>query len=167
MKKIAIAVLLVAAMTVYAQTMASDYAAHGNIINHSNGVVTFPFNTLQRAKCATNADGGACLNKYSGAVSSYTVLAQYPVNFQVNPLPVFDGGCQQNDLIEVSPVTARVAGKPFMCDIDVPFANLDAGTFQIFKNWDGGYGLSTCPYKIAIDTTPWPGFCTVFNIPVP
>lgn len=157
MKKLGLAVVVLFALAVYAQSVATDNGSK-TIINHSNGELVFPYDDL--AFCRTSGNYSKCLNYY-------TARASYPTQFipkQANgnsAAAAFDAGCQKYSLVEDAVKTGRVAGRAMSCTISVPFTHLDAGVYTFFNETDGGYAVSQCPSIAALNTTAWLGYCIV------
>lgn len=155
MKKIGIVAVTLIAAVVFAQSLATDFGSK-TPVNHSAGVVTFPFEKLQVGK----TDGG-----YSRMINHYTTIATYPTTF-VPTITIFhDGGaeCYKYTMANTSSIPGMDSTKPLYCHFTVPFASLDAGVLTIFKALDGGYGLSQCNKTTPVPADAWPAFCTVQN----
>ena len=160
--RLAVALITCIAIAAFAQTIASDEGSK-TIINHAEGVITFPFDKLQQTRnVCGDAGAGVCVNKYSKTLMHYTTVAAYPTLFIPETI-AFDAGCQKHQMVEYPLVTARAsdAGRAIFCNFDVPYESLDAGNTKIFRSLDGGYTLSLCPAVVALPATPWPAFCFV------
>ncbi len=162
--RLAVALITCIAIAAFAQTLASDFGSK-KTINHSHGVITFPYDKLQQTKnVCGDAGDGVCVNKYAKTLTHYTTVAAYPTLF-IPETVVWDGGagCAKHTLTEYPLVTGRVAdaGRPIYCQFTTPYEALDAGVYTIFREIDGGFGLSQCAKVASVPSTPWPAFCTV------
>lgn len=168
-----VALIGLVGMFAYAQNVATDYNGPGTvnpIINHSSGVIAFPYDKLQRTRSINVSDGGVSVNRYSSTLNYYATLASYPTTFvplQTNGnslAAAYDAGCQIYQMIETTTaVSGQKAAKPAYCMFDRPIWTADAGVVNVFKADDGGYGISQCPSLTALATSPWPAFCFVQN----
>ncbi len=123
----------------------------GQVMNHSQGQVIFPFSKLKTASSAKT-------------VPFYTTAAIWPTTFVPETI-VWDAGlgCVKRTLTE-TPLTGTPSGfnssaTPLYCEITVPFESLDAGTHTIFRALDGGFGVSTCASAATVPATAWSALC--------